>query len=136
MTDRVPRVPTVSHCVPDTRPNRDIPERVPVSLAYTDARDTGHGHDGSPQRRTVSQGTPVARTRENVESKGRRYLTEGRLRVLLVKGGRVFAECRGAGAIWHPSFIGGRWVCDCPRGRCCHLVALQLVVAPPCGDAP
>ncbi len=81
---------------------------------------------------------PSVSARENAEAKGRRYIVEGRLRILMVKGGRAFAECRGNGAVYHPCYIGNRWRCDCPaRTRCAHLVALQLVVdAPRSGDGP
>lgn len=71
-------------------------------------------------------------TRENVEVKGRRYLVEGRVRVLLVHRGRIFAEVRGTEQIWHAGLDNGQWFCDCPsRRRCSHLVALQLVVTQP-----
>ena len=71
-------------------------------------------------------------SREGIEAKGRRYLLEGRLRVLSVHGGRIYAECRGNGTIHHPCYVKGRWACDCDaRGRCSHLVALQLVCTDP-----
>jgi hypothetical protein len=87
----------------------------------------------TPQRSTIA----TISSKESAETKGRRYLTEGRLRVLLVKGSRIYAECRGSGHDWHPCFVGGKWGCDCEaRGRCSHLIALQLVTtAPTAGDA-
>lgn len=72
--------------------------------------------------------------RENAASKARRYLTEGRLHVLLVHGDRIYAECRGDGAVWHPCYVRGTWRCDCPAGaahRCAHLQALRLVCTEP-----
>lgn len=71
--------------------------------------------------------TPIAR--ENAQSKGRRYVLEGRLRVVYVRGDVIRATCRGQGAIYRLSHDGGVWSCTCPaRGRCAHLVALMLVV--------
>lgn len=69
---------------------------------------------------------------ENVESKGRRLLVEGRLNVIRVDGPLIVAECRGdSGEVYqlgHDPRGRGRWGCTCPaRGRCSHLVALQLV---------
>jgi hypothetical protein len=85
--------------------------------------------------RTPTLTVPIPST-ENAEAKARRYLLEGRLRVRMVKGGRSFAECRGNGHIWHPCYVGDRWRCNCPaRGRCAHLVALQLVTSAPNQEA-
>lgn len=71
-------------------------------------------------------------TVENHQTKGRRYVTEGRLRVMLVQSDRIYAECRGQGEVWHCGYAKRRWWCDCPaRTRCSHLVALQLVTAAP-----
>jgi uncharacterized Zn finger protein len=79
-------------------------------------------------------------TRESATVKGRRYLVEGRLRVLSVHGGRVWAECRGDGATYQLGFAHGRWHCSCPArtADCAHLRALRLVVDRPVtqpGDA-
>ena len=65
--------------------------------------------------------------------KGRRLLAEGRLRVRDVDehAGTAAAECRGdSGAVY---VVGrdevGKWSCSCEaRGRCSHIIALQLVV--------
>ena len=73
-------------------------------------------------------------TREDAATKGRRYLTEGRLHILLVHKDRIYAECKGDGAIWHPVYVRGGWRCDCPAGaseRCAHLQALRLVATEP-----
>jgi uncharacterized Zn finger protein len=71
--------------------------------------------------------------------RGRRYLTEGRLTVQLVRGQIVIAACRGDGAIYkveHRPSKGG-WKCSCAaRGKCAHLVALMLVTAPRVESAP
>lgn len=73
--------------------------------------------------------------RENAQDKGRRYATEGRLRVLHV-GRWISATCRGQGATYALGWQPGRgWYCACPaRTRCSHLVALQLVTDEPKDD--
>jgi uncharacterized Zn finger protein len=68
--------------------------------------------------------------REGAEARGRRYLTEGRLVVERVVAGEVYARCRGSGAVYALGFDERGWWCSCPaRGRCSHVVALQLVTA-------
>jgi uncharacterized Zn finger protein len=68
-------------------------------------------------------------SRENVETKGRRYLVEGRLRIRRVEPSCIVASCRGTEETHRVAFEHGEWFCTCPaRGRCSHLVALQLVV--------
>jgi uncharacterized Zn finger protein len=70
--------------------------------------------------------------RENAETKGRRYLTEGRLTVEWVDGAEIRASCLGAGQVYRLGYVPGGWACDCPAfGRCAHLVALQLVTLSP-----
>ncbi len=68
---------------------------------------------------------------ENAQAKGRRYLTEGRLIIDLVRGGGrplIAARARGQGAEYRLGFTDGRWYCTCPaRSVCAHLVSLQLV---------
>ena len=67
------------------------------------------------------------RARESAEAKGRRYLVEGRLRLRRVEGALIEADCRGGGATYELGHDLHGWWCDCPaRGRCAHLVALQL----------
>lgn len=70
-------------------------------------------------------------TRESVEQKATRYLCEARLTVTRVDERAVAAVCRGAGAVYALGYSGPLgWWCECPaRGRCCHLTALQRVVA-------
>jgi uncharacterized Zn finger protein len=69
--------------------------------------------------------------RESVEVKGRRLLVEGRLIVERVEGGLVVASWRGdSGEVYRLGHDprAQEWRCSCPaRGRCSHLVALQLV---------
>lgn len=77
--------------------------------------------------------------RENIETKGRRLLAEGRLRIEHVgepsEWFPITAECRGdSGEVyslgWDQSQL--EWRCTCPaKGRCSHLVALQLVTVKP-----
>lgn len=69
--------------------------------------------------------------RENVDTKGRRYLLEGRLTIHRVDEHGIRAICRGTETTWELGYSSGRWWCECPaRGRCSHLVALQLVTNP------
>lgn len=72
--------------------------------------------------------------RESAEAKGRRYLVEGRLTVERLDGRMVYATCRGTDAIYQLGYDPTRseWRSSCPaRGRCAHLVALQLVTRRP-----
>lgn len=67
--------------------------------------------------------------RENHQSKGRRYLLEGRVCVRHVSREGIRAHVRGQGdryrVEWTPA---AGWSCTCPaRSRCAHLVAVQLV---------
>jgi hypothetical protein len=73
--------------------------------------------------------------RENIEQKGRRYLIEGRLRVLVVRPGLVVATARGTERTHRIRYEYDAWSCSCEaRSRCSHLVAAQLV-AGDAGDA-
>jgi uncharacterized Zn finger protein len=72
-------------------------------------------------------------TSDAVTIKAAHYLVGGRIRVLLVHRGRVFAEARGSER-YELGFTDARgfW-CSCPaRRECAHLVALRLIV----GDDP
>ena len=73
--------------------------------------------------------------REDALTKGERYLTEARLRVLTVDDTSIQAVCRGSGVVWHLGWRGvGGWWCNCPaKTQCAHLVALQAVVIAPQG---
>ncbi len=75
--------------------------------------------------------------RENAQTKGKRYVAEGRLLVDHVANAEIRARCRGDGAIYRLTVRDGRWTCDCPAlGRCSHLYALGLVVATTRGKGP
>lgn len=71
--------------------------------------------------------------RESAADKGRRLLVEGRLVVREVRPtGTIVAECRGdSGEVYALGYDARRkqWRCTCAemKGRCSHLVALQLV---------
>lgn len=69
--------------------------------------------------------------RENAETKGRRYLTEGRIEIIWAQVlGTVVAKAHGETGTYDCGFDAamGEWRCTCEaRGRCAHLVALQLV---------
>jgi uncharacterized Zn finger protein len=71
--------------------------------------------------------------REDVQAKGRRYVTEGRLRVIRSEDRVIRATCRGQGETYRLGYDhDSGWFCNCAaRGRCCHLVALQLVTTAP-----
>src|SRR5687768_7502559 len=74
-------------------------------------------------------------TRESVDAKGQRYLVQGRLILEHVDASLIRATCRGSGSVYVLGWNGGTWWCGCAaRGRCSHLVALQLVTVRP-GDA-
>lgn len=80
-------------------------------------------------------------SRENVDDRARRYLTEGRVVITAAGPGHVDARVRGDGAIWTVAYRRGGWSCDCPsRGRCAHLIAVGCVTAPTsiryAGDRP
>jgi hypothetical protein len=71
--------------------------------------------------------------RENSETKGRRYLSEGRLTVALLSNGQILASCRGGeGNDYVLGYDSGGWHCDCAAlGMCAHLQALWLVTRRP-----
>jgi len=78
-------------------------------------------------------------SRENAQAKGRRMLTEGRLRVLRIeRSGLIVAECRGdSGEVYTLGFepMWGQWRCTCEaKGRCSHIIALMLVVTAPAAE--
>jgi hypothetical protein len=73
--------------------------------------------------------------REAVAEKARRYVTEGRLRVVYIRpiDSRIRATVRGDGQTYRCGFepLTG-WFCDCPArtNGCAHLLGLRLVVEP------
>lgn len=74
-------------------------------------------------------------SRENAQTKARRYLLEGRVMIRAVGPHGVRADVRGQGHTYAVAYeAGGRgWTCSCPAKtpHCCHIVATQLVVAVP-----
>ena len=77
-------------------------------------------------------------SRENAQAKARRYLIEGRVMIRSVGPQGVRAHVRGQGHVYAVAYeSGGGWSCTCPARtpRCCHVVAVQLVVAVPQGSA-
>ena len=79
--------------------------------------------------------------KESAQEKSRRYITEGRMRVLYVKPSdpRVRATCFGDGQTWRQGYdLPPRgWWCDCPaKTTCSHLLALRLVVEQPNVEVP
>jgi uncharacterized Zn finger protein len=73
---------------------------------------------------------------ENAETKGRRYLVEGRLELQCVGHDVVLARCLGdEGDVYNVRWDGARraWKCDCPAygPRCAHVLALAHVVRKP-----
>jgi uncharacterized Zn finger protein len=71
--------------------------------------------------------------REDVRTKGRRLLVEGRLRVHAITGHEVIATCMGDSAeLYRLGLSRTSDFCTCPaRGRCSHLTALLLVALRP-----
>jgi hypothetical protein len=70
--------------------------------------------------------------RESASSKARRLLTEGRIRITGANTVEPFlaATVRGdSGSIYEVGFEpDGGWWCSCDaRGRCSHLISLQLL---------
>jgi hypothetical protein len=59
----------------------------------------------------------------------RRYLSEGRLRVLFVDRAHVLARCEGQRGVYQVGYEPGRgWWCSCEWGaECHHQLALKLV---------
>ena len=70
-------------------------------------------------------------SRESFQEKARRYLVEGRVRILLCneKSGVASAEVRGSGAVYAVDHDDKGWRCDCPaRTECAHIAALKCVM--------
>lgn len=69
--------------------------------------------------------------RESAAVKAHRYLLEGRVVLLTVTTDSVAAVVRGDAALHRVDYDGRRgWRCTCPAlARCCHLLAVGLVVA-------
>jgi uncharacterized Zn finger protein len=76
-------------------------------------------------------------SRESADAKARRYLSEGRVTVVAVAVEHVDAIVKGDAALWRVTYRRGGWHCPCPaKGRCAHLLALGLIVAPAKETAP
>lgn len=72
--------------------------------------------------------------REGAQQKARRYLLEGRIMIRSVGPQGVRAHVRGQGSVYNVAYeAGGGWRCSCPARtpRCCHVIAVQLVVVVP-----
>ena len=74
--------------------------------------------------------------RENIHTKGRRLLTEGRVTVTYVSADGLSIYARVKGDSGYEYILGhtpgNGWFCPCEaRGRCSHLEALQLITINP-----
>ncbi len=68
--------------------------------------------------------------REDVQTKARRYLAEGRVRIRLLneESGVADADVRGSGAVYAVEHDDKGWSCDCAaRTECAHIAALKCV---------
>lgn len=70
--------------------------------------------------------------KEGAPTKGRRYLTEGRVCVTEARRGHITARVRGDGTFYDCGYSNGGWWCLCPAmsTACAHLIAVRLVTAP------
>jgi len=67
--------------------------------------------------------------RESAPDKALRYLTEGRVVIRRITPRTVMAQVRGDGEMYTVAGDPAGWSCTCPaRGRCCHQLAVGLVV--------
>jgi uncharacterized Zn finger protein len=72
--------------------------------------------------------------RENVDTKARRYLVEGRVLIRHVDKSTVVAHIRGSDSYYRVVGDEHGWTCDCPaRRRCSHETAVMLVTLRPQG---
>lgn len=77
---------------------------------------------------TVAMPDTKRHGRENAQSKGRRYLIEGRVLIRIVQPGHVNAVVRGTERFHEVQLRDGSWNCSCfAKTTCSHLVAVQLV---------
>jgi uncharacterized Zn finger protein len=69
--------------------------------------------------------------REDAAAKAKRYLGEGRVRIVSCdeEAGTILAQVRGSGAIYAAGHGAKSWSCDCPAKskNCAHILALKLV---------
>jgi uncharacterized Zn finger protein len=101
-------------------------------LGYDEMRDL--------LKKQLAESDLVLRGAENVEQKGRRYLTEGRICVeQIAPSGLVVGSARGSGGETYKLGYDPKakqWRCTCragQKGRCSHLIGLRLVTAPTTG---
>ena len=83
---------------------------------------------GEAQRYPPGAGEGVSR--ENFQEKAKRYLAEGRVRILACdeESGIAQGEVRGNGAVYSVSHDQTGWFCDCEaRTECAHIAALKYV---------
>jgi len=67
--------------------------------------------------------------RELAPDKARRYLVAGRVVIRRITPRTVMAQVRGDGEMYTVIGDPAGWSCTCPaRGRCCHQIAVGLVV--------
>jgi uncharacterized Zn finger protein len=71
-------------------------------------------------------------TRDSVDAKARRLLTEGRVTILRASPQEFAAQVRGDHAgLYACGYSGGRWYCACPHSArttfCSHQLALMLL---------
>ncbi|MBA2742497.1 MAG: hypothetical protein H0U46_10850 [Actinobacteria bacterium] len=107
-----------------------------IFTCFPEAKLDDDGFRGIPQPEPEEEEERTVPGRTSVHDKGRRLLTEGRLRVTHVTPVQrlIVAECKGdTGEIYALGFdpVKREWRCTCKelKGRCSHLVALQLVTA-------
>lgn len=75
-------------------------------------------------------------TRENIDTKARRYLTEARITITHVDATTVTAQARGSDEVYEIRGSPSGWDCSCLAQRtCCHLRAVWLVTIRPRGMA-
>jgi hypothetical protein len=69
--------------------------------------------------------------RETAETKSRRLLVSGAVRITHVGRWYVAATVAGDSAIYQTGYESGRWFCSCPcLTGCSHVLALRLVADP------
>lgn len=133
MTPRTPHArPHAGMGAPTARTARTAHPPVKGVRGGPRGRSTAHDRavaadpDAQPRR---AGGDPM--TRESADSKGRRYVMEGRVVITDAGPGYVDASVRGDGALHCVTYRRGGWSCTCPsRGRCSHLTAVGLCTAP------
>lgn len=103
------------------------PSAVPTTSPSGSSGEKSDGESGF----SSTEITAMFGRSKDKRAKAARLLLQGRLRVLRVDSGFIFAECRGdSGEVYNLSWRDQRWTCSCPaRTDCSHLNALWAVVA-------